>query len=332
MESIRIEEDVYHLVDIVTSCLKRGKFILEEYKSLVRQNYLPLGSSAFLKSHWVPPKCFEVSAKWFREVAQKIGVGMDLEDAYAARSGFTLALIVSKHLMEYEHMNLPGDVKNYLTFITDEPMNLSFDMVAGHIWPTLASTASISALSLLRKVGERLSAYANKLRIVKRLAAPLVTFGILTDVLHAFGISDAYFTTSGYGRFANRLMDFVLGYERISADEMRRIIKSLTALTYVHQRVLEHLVDFVRRDWYGLAKWAVAKYADVGGIEGLYTEEDVRLDVVALVLAAASHYELNDSEGKRLLRRYLWEEYLTYPQITAEIVVSRFFARLVRIW
>jgi len=332
MESVKIEEEIYNIVDIVTSCLKRGKFNLDKYKTLVRQSYLPLGSSAFLKTHWTSPKCFETSAKWFREVAQKVGVSIDLEDAYAARAGFTLALVASKHLTEYEYVYLPGDVRDYLAFITDEPMNLSLDMIAGHIWPTLISTTSISALSLLRKVGERLSAYANKLHIVKRLAAPLVTFGILTDVFHAFGISDVYFTVSGYGRFVNRLMDFVLGYEKISADEMRRIIKSLIALTYVHQRVLEHLVDFMRRDWYGLAKWAVTRYVDMEGVEGLYTEEDVRLDAATLVLAAASHYEFNDSEGKRLLRQYLWEEYLTYPQITAEIVVNRFFTRLVRIW
>jgi len=331
MEEPKIGEEIYNIVDVVTSCLKRKRFDLDEYKALVRQNYLPPGSAAFIKSHWAPPKCFETSAKWFREFAQKVGVNVDLEDAYAARSGFTLALVASKHLMEYEYVYLPGDVRDYLAFITNEPMNLSLDMIAGHIWPTLISTASSSALSLLRKVGERLPA-GNKLHVVKKLAAPLVTFGALTDVLHAFGISDSYFTISGYGRFVNRLMDLVLSHEKISVDEMRQTVKSLTALTYVHQKMLEHLVDFMRRDWYGLARWLTTKYTDLEGIGGLYAEEDASLDAAIFVLAASSQYELNDSEGKRLLRQYLWEEYLIYPQITAEIVVNRFFAKLVRIW
>jgi len=309
------------LVGIVTSCT-RATLNKDAYVAMVKQNYLPPASFEYLRSHWIPQECIRRSATWFKETVERLEIGIgDLGEVYVARSGFTLASLLLKYMLEYEYIELPGDVKSRLKSATVYSVDL--DTLVGHVWPIIIS-ADVNVLYVLKPLRERLGG----LRMVKRLATPLVDFGVVSDILRASGMANSYFHTTGFGKLVNRSINMIL--ENKSHVDLRDVAKSLVAVSRVHELMFQDLIS-LRRDWLEYVKWLNKRYRELGGAADLYTAEDVALDVIHFVLAAADHYN-GDVEIRRLLHRLSWGSHLADLNNLKELIVRWFFARLVRIW
>jgi len=318
---MEVTNHIDSVVEVVTSCL-RTTFDRNAYVAMVKQNYLPPASFGYLRQHWVSRECVVRSTTWFEEVAKRLEVDIkDLEEIYVARSGFTLAFLLLKHVLEYEYIELPGDVKSRLKSATVYSVDL--DTLVGHVWPIVIS-ADVNALYVLKQLRERLGG----LRMVKRLVAPLVVFGVVSDILRASGMVSNYFSATGFGKLVNRSINMIL--ENKFHVNLRDVVKSLIAVSRVHELMFQDLIS-LRRDWFEFAKWLSKRYRELGGAADLYTTEDVALDLVHFILAAADHYN-GDVEIRRLLQRLRWGSHLTDLNNVKELVVRWFFARLVRIW
>jgi len=306
-------EDVKGATSVIVSCLNTKRLNQEAYIRVLNQGYLPPCSIGFLRRQWMTPECIQRSAKWFTELAMSHRMEADLDEAYLARVGFALAFLSLKHVLEYKWIELPGDVKDLLS---SAPVDLDF--VVGNFWPTLLSMG--------------LGAYAgHNLRNVRRFTTPFAVFGMVSDVLYTYGFTRTPFTVTGFGRFVDRLVDHVLAFDRIT--DFQDVVKSLVAVSKVHRLALQDLTSFLNRDWYTISKSLHSQYVQYGGLESLYTEEDVRLDVVHFIITAIDHYNgLLDASIKRLLGQYLSAEHLSRPRDTITTVAQRFFAKRVRIW
>jgi len=298
---------------VITSCLNTRRFNPEAYVYILSQGYLPPCSAGFLRRRWIAPECVQRSAEWFTELARSYQVEVDLGEMYLARAGFVMALLQLKRVFEYEWITLPGDVKEMLN---SAPVDL--DYVAGNLWPALLSMGlGVQVSRDLRRVGQFIT--------------PLAIFGMVSDILRTYGLTQARFTVTGFGRFVDRLMDRVLASSQIS--DLKDVIKSLVAISKVHSLALQELSGFLQRDWYVISKSLSSNYIKYGGIENLYTEEDVRLDVAHFIIAAVDHYNgLLAFDVKKLLSQHMSTEHLSHPRDTITTVVRRFFAKRVRLW
>jgi len=311
-----------NMIEIVTSC-SRAAFDVDMYAAMVKENYIPPASFGYIKSHWVSRECIRKSATWFEEIVKRLGIDIgNLGEIYLARGGFTLAFLLLKHVLEYEFVQLPGDVRGKLELATVDSLDL--DTVVGHLWP-IVSSAGVDVLYVLRPLRERLE--RGGLRLVKRLVTPLAVFGIVSDVLHASGMASNYFTATGFGRLVNRLMDIVLDSMYIG-PRLHDVAKTLVSALRVHEEMLQ---DPIRFDWRDFALGLSRKYKASGGLD-LYTAEDILLDVAHFVLAAANHYEIGGVEIRALLHRLRWGNHLANPCEVRELVVKWAFAKLIRVW
>jgi len=310
-------DQIDKIIEVVTSCTKSA-FNVGDYADMVHQNYLPPASFEYLKRHWISRECVNMSATWFKEVAEMLEADVgDLKDVYAARAGFVVAYLLVKRLLEYDAALLPGDLRSKIESAAVE--SLSLDAVVGHVWPIIVS-AGVDALYVLKPLREHLA--KGGLRLVKRLAAPLAVFGVVSDVLHKSGMAGNYFTSTGFGRLVNRLTDAAVDSKYV-APLLRDVLHTLISVGKVHEEVFEHLVD--SRDLRGFAKTCVKKHVKSGE---LYTVEDAEVDLAHYILAAANHYEYGGAEIRALLRRLRWDA--ANPQEVRELIARHLFAKLVR--
>jgi len=314
---MELASQIDELIDVVTSCTK-ATFDRDAYIAMIQQSYLPPASLGYLRRHWISQECVKRSATWFGKIAEKLGVNLgDLREVHIARAGFVLAFLLLKHVLEYEYIELPGDVKSRIHATAIDLVSL--DVAVGHVWPIVISIG-VDALYVLKPLREQIE--RGGLRLIKRLVAPLAVFGVVSDILHTSGMTGNYFTATGFGKLVNRLIDVVLE-NKISVD-LQEVAKSLTAASQVYALMFQDPLS-PRRDWIGFAKWLSKKYNELGGSPSLYTVEDVALDMAHLVLTIADHYR--DVEARRLLHRM--HRAVNDAQ---ELVVRWLFARLVRIW
>jgi len=359
MKVVQVDELVLKGVETLFSCIGRGRAgdWINSYKTLLRQRYIPWASVETLESHGAVFKCAPQLAKWLSEFAKVHGADVDLEEAYLARSGFVLAFLIAKHILEYQMAELPGDVKTRLNEMKLSwlGVDLTLDDIVGQIWPTLLSIVTTGRTETgkepievvkhfnknVRELSERVKGQGGRSYwIFKMIPTPLAYFNVVSEAYGEVfmqpekGQARYRYVISGFGNFVVKLLDdYVLSSKYLTVDTVVDIVRYLRAISYAHMSIVSQLTDALRRDWYGISKAVEEEYLKRGGAAGLYTKMEARIDMANYILGAIDHYHsLDDEEAKRLLAQYIWLDYLRDPQTTLEIVAKRFFAKLVRLW
>jgi len=357
---IQLDELVLKGVETLFFCIGRGRVgdWVSRYKALLRQRYIPWASVETLESHGAVFKCAPQLAKWLSEFAKAHGADIDLEEAYLARSGFVLAFLVAKHVLEYQMAELPGDIKTRLSEMRLSwlGVDLTLDDIVGQIWPTLLNMVVIiggtetgkEPIEIVKHFNKNVMELSEKVKgqggrsywIFKMIPTPLAYFNMVSEAYGEVfmqserGQARYRYVISGFGNFVVKLLDdYILSSRYLTVETVVNVVKYLRAISYAHMSIISQLTDALRRDWYGISRIVEEEYLKRGGVAGLYTKMEAKIDMVNYILSIIDHYHsLNDEEAKRLLAQYIWPDYLRDLQPTLGMVAKRFFAELVRPW
>ncbi len=375
MKNITIQDDVIlELFRTFKNCIAkptRGQPALAHLEYLLSQDYIPTLFADSLTA--TLEKCSNEITKWFTSFKQyyNINIDYDVPPPYQARTAFTTAVIILKHLLEYQITQAPSEIRELALVepvLTWRNASLTLDDIVGFIWSTYLNAPQfgrveqgIEVVRLLKfrenikklrevveKKGEKKVA-GDVYKIFKLLPLPLAYFNLISDAYsprlfkalgEEIGQYRYKFIITGYGNYVTRILErHILPFTTLPLFTVSELIKSLLSTYYSEVYLIKNIMETLRGNRFAIAKSACDAFASKASKElEQYTEYDAKLDMISyifILLDTIIYLKDNTSKEatniKRMISRYIWPDFIDDLPKTWEMFIKKFVANAFRL-